>query len=84
MGPCSSRDKNRCDTSSCLHLDTDQVSVCGWFGFVHSKVLSRHFLGRLAVTQDGEQAEEEQPPEQPGAVHGAGPDGYRRGRREGE
>lgn len=55
--------------------DTDQVSVGGWFGFVHSKVLSGHFLGRLAVTDDGQQADKQQSAEQPGAIHGAGPGG---------
>lgn len=50
---------------------TDQVSVCSWFRFVRSKVLSGHFLGRLSVTQDAQQADEQQPAEQPGAIHGA-------------
>ena len=51
---------------------TDQVSVCSWFRFVRSKVLRGHFLGRLSVTQDAQQADEQQPAEQPGAIHGAG------------
>ena len=52
--------------------DTDQVSVCGWLGFVLSKVLCGDFLGRLAVTDDGQQAEKQQSAEHPGALHGAG------------
>lgn len=52
--------------------DTDQFSVCGWFGIFHSEVLHGDFFGRLAVTQNGQQADKQQPAEHPGALHGPG------------
>lgn len=54
-------------------IDTDQICVSGcWFGSIHFKVLSGHFLGRLAVTHDGQQTHTQQSKKHPGGLHGDG------------